>query len=99
SASSTTSTLTGVSATNFGFTNAAGNGLSQSYPGTAGPTTRTFTFTLTGSNLINYKSFQIFFQANRSTTNVGDVTVDYSEYGGAFSNATTVTINSSNTWI
>jgi hypothetical protein len=57
------------------------------------------TFSLGGTDLSNYTTFYVYFQANRETSSkTKTITVTYSKNGGDWSTADTVTLTKNNTW-
>ena len=82
-------TYAGVATSSVAFTQntAAGNALAMSNSG--GTNTRYFTFQLGGSSLINYQSYKLYLQSQRSTTGATLITVAYSTNGSSYTNLST----------
>jgi hypothetical protein len=71
---------------------------------TSGGGTNEWTFTLTGSALASYASFNVYYQGLRSTGGTIGLTISYSLNGGAYSttsitgSANPISLSSSGTW-
>jgi hypothetical protein len=72
----------------------AGNAITMS--DSSGSNTKYFTFLLGGSGLSSYKTFKLYFQAQRSSTGAQTVTVQYSLNGGTFTTFTGNTMSPGN---
>ncbi len=88
-------TASGTATDGAAFTNnpTAGNALNDQNP------EGTWTFTLSGSALPSYSTFQIYFQAQRASGGSNTIAIAYSKDGGATVNlGTAVTLSNSGNW-
>ena len=95
SSTETFTTFAGIASSGAFTTNStAGNAIAMS--NSSGTNTRYFNFSITGSALVNYTTFKVYFQAQRSGTGAQTVTVQYSLNGGAFTAFATNTMSPGN---
>jgi hypothetical protein len=77
-------TYTGTASGGQAFTSNSTAGNSRGMALSSGTDTKWYTFVMGGSNLPNYKTFNLYFQAQRSASGAQTFTVKYSKDGGAF---------------
>jgi hypothetical protein len=77
-------TYTGIVSGAQAFTSNSTAGTARGMANSSGTDTKYYTFVIGGSNLPNYASFKVYFQAQRSASGAQTLTVKYSLNGGTF---------------
>ncbi len=89
-------TFGGIATTGAAFTtnSTAGNAIAMN--NSSGTNTRYFEFGMAGSNLLNYSTFKIYLQAQRSGAGAQIITIQYSLNGGAYTTFSSNTMSPGN---
>ncbi|OFY73963.1 MAG: hypothetical protein A2275_17800 [Bacteroidetes bacterium RIFOXYA12_FULL_35_11] len=91
-------TFTGVVSDEQAFAINATAGYAVAMNNSSGTNTKYWTITINGSDLVNYKSYEVYFQARRSSTGAQKVTLFYSTDGTNYTSYNYVSLTSADVY-